>query len=286
VKKVGAVFIRPGVSQRDEFSNAIRSIQSYHIQFTRAAGHMVVASILAGMDLRHIQRKLKKSASGCTFKEWLAAHEDELGFCERTAFKYLAVAKGMRDLMDWANRGRIVVELFDRAPSSLDSGEMKSLVSALAQSINGRSLTEMYELLGIVTPTKPVLEDGDTSKIKDCRVQPKDGGDAANLKFEDETLTTESDGAPSPPTTKPKKAKTAEPDDNRFEALPPARPALLEPNSASDVAKKAIDLLTAIPEEDSERRAAFQLVDDFCHREYPNLNHWEVPRGKDFARNI
>ena len=115
-----------------------------------AAGY----AILCGLELLAVQKQLK-SASGCTFEQWLSNHQEALGFSRRTVFKYTCLAEHAKAKL----QDKSTLLLMDSAPGSLTTGAREKLLSALHKSVDGQSLTELYEELGIARRRKPPVNE-------------------------------------------------------------------------------------------------------------------------------
>ena len=153
-----ALPILPGDRARDDFSFAILRVRQFHQIAKRAGEQMVLAAIFAGMELLQLQNDLKKYTrcnfvSGGklppTFTEWLESRAEEFGFAQCTAFKYMRLFQGMKSKMLKAKHGQEVVALLDKSPSAMSERQAETLALAMAKSVDGESLSELYVELGI-----------------------------------------------------------------------------------------------------------------------------------------
>ncbi len=107
-----------------------------------AASQAVAAAIFAGLELRAVQAGLKKCHSG-TFDQFLGKHEEMLGFTRRTAFRYTALADGVKAKLK--AQAPELDRLLSFAPSQMTDSQAKKWLEAVHKSVDGASLSDLYE---------------------------------------------------------------------------------------------------------------------------------------------
>jgi len=130
------------------FEANIVHIREYHRLAMNSAAQAVCAAAMVGLELQKVKLGLKKSASGCTFDQWLEENDDKVGFARRTAFKYMALAENLKSKL-LKSQDKSVVGLIGHAPSDLNERQMKTLLLAMNKSVDGQSLSDLYEDFGI-----------------------------------------------------------------------------------------------------------------------------------------
>jgi len=123
-------------------------------QCVLSAGAISAASaIVCGLQLESDQKALKearkKSASTCTFDEWLESNEASLGFKRRTAFKYLGAAKETKAKL-LKSGDKATLRLLECAPASLMPDARAKLLQAVQKCIGVTTLMDIYLEAGIV----------------------------------------------------------------------------------------------------------------------------------------
>ena len=132
----------------DEFSVPLLRIQQFHTIAKRAGEQMATAAVCAGLELLALQKELKRTDTSVSFEQFLTNRAEDLGFGARTGFRYTALASSLKSKLLKTMDGRIVA-LLDRAPSAMSEREAEILGAAVRKSIEGASLSELYEELGI-----------------------------------------------------------------------------------------------------------------------------------------
>jgi len=124
-------------------------VREYHHLAMVSANQAVAAAIFAGLELRAVQSDLKKSATGGTFDDWLDKHQETLCFSRRTAFRYTGLADKIKNKL-LAKRDPSLDRLLSLAPSEMTAPQAKLLLQTLHKSVDGESLTALYQDFGIV----------------------------------------------------------------------------------------------------------------------------------------
>jgi hypothetical protein len=130
------------------FDVNIAHIRDYHRLAMNSAAQTTCAAAMVGLELQKVKVALKKSATGGTFDDWLEQHEEQIGFSRRTAFRYTALAENLKSKL-LKSQDHSVVVLIGKAPSDLNDRQVKTLLLAMHKSVDGQSLSELYEDFGI-----------------------------------------------------------------------------------------------------------------------------------------
>jgi hypothetical protein len=132
---------------------------------------MVTAAALAGLELLALQKEFKKSASGCGWLDLLSNRQEEFGFAERTAQKYMRLAQALKSKLLKAEDGRVLA-LLDKAPSAMSDKEGTILCEAVRKSVDGESLSGLYEELGITRKQHKAPDRGTLKNAGDGKAPP------------------------------------------------------------------------------------------------------------------
>jgi len=153
----------------DTSSASFQQFRKFHGSAKHHGEEMVIFTVLAGMELLELQKKLMEREPGFAWLVYLSNHEDDLGCGIRTAQKYMRLAEAVKSEILKGGHGSAVISLLDKAPSTMSDAQAEKLKAVMAKSINGESLSETYVKMGVISKPHASLEDRDTSK-------PRDGG--------------------------------------------------------------------------------------------------------------
>ncbi len=115
-----------------------------HQIINASAAQMAVATALAGLELK----ALKKELGHGNWEDYFADHLARHGLSDRTARRYMALADGLKNKALKSDTVA-VLELLDTAPSELKPAEQAKLTKAVAKVIDGATLSELYQDMGI-----------------------------------------------------------------------------------------------------------------------------------------
>ena len=152
------------LSTVSSLDQSIGKIRDYHRLAMNGANQTVAAAIFAGLELLSVQQMLKaaKDAPPVIFLQWFEQNENQLGFSLSTKDRYMRLASGIKPKLKAAHPE--LDRLLSLAPSQMNDAQALTLMKALHKSVDGESLTELYEDFGIVkerrTPTR-TLRAGD-----------------------------------------------------------------------------------------------------------------------------
>lgn len=144
-------------------------IRGYHKLAMNSAAQTACAAAMAGLELQKVKVLLKKSATGCTFDQWMEANQERLEFSRKTAYNYIRLAENLKGKL-LKREEQSVVALLEKAPSELNDAQTKRLLQAMHKSTDGASLNELYQDFGIVrlphkAPARKALSGGDDEAI-------------------------------------------------------------------------------------------------------------------------
>jgi hypothetical protein len=113
-----------------------------HLHIAIGAAHAVIC----GIELQRVQialgssdTRVAKGGKALSFDGWLRQNQQVLGFTDRMADRYKAVAQHVKSKM-LVNGDEAVLALLDRHPASLSEGESKLILKAVNKAVDGESL--------------------------------------------------------------------------------------------------------------------------------------------------
>jgi len=134
------------------FDVNIAHIRDYHRLAMNSAAQTTCAAAMVGLELQKVKVALKKNDTGVVFGKWLEDHESDIGFTTRTAQRYMALAENLKSKL-LKSQDNSVIALIGKAPSDLNDRQVKTLLLAIHKSVDGQSLSELYEDFGITRAT-------------------------------------------------------------------------------------------------------------------------------------